>query len=364
MITAGRLTGSAAARVVAVPCPWLASTLVAVRIRVGRGGALGAVAMFIALHAVLSFVITEPWGRSTLHFPLYLVEAIVVELVALFVPRVRQLTLGVVAGLGIGTVGLAGEWAWSHIWMPHPWGTPMLPEALWLGLLAGVSGGVVGGLVGRALAPEGMERQATPRGLAAFAAVGVIVCLAVPLPMTEHTDWRAEVTLDQVDGSGSEEQAVVTLQLDPADVAEDANWFHTVAWQGRPDGEGGLLIADFDRVGPGTYRSTGPVPLDGDWKTLVRLHTGDSLQSIPLYLPEDPAIPADAVGVDSGDVVSFQRDKSVLQREAKTDNVWMERAAYTVMALIALAWVTSLAWGLRRLDPGLEPVPVRELLKT
>ena len=34
------------------------------------------------------------------------------------------------------------------------------------------------------------------------------------------------------------------------------------------------------------------MPIGGDWKTLVRLHTGTDLTAAPIYLPEDPAIPA------------------------------------------------------------------------
>src|SRR5439155_26980847 len=115
--------------------------LVAVRIRFGRGGALGAVVFFLAIRGTLTLLI-GPWlGRTTLHFPLYLVEALVVEAVALRVPRERQLTVGLWAGLGIGTVGLAAEWAWSHVWMPLPWHASLLPAAAIFAPLAAVAGG-------------------------------------------------------------------------------------------------------------------------------------------------------------------------------------------------------------------------------
>ena len=32
-------------------------------------------------------------------------------------------------------------------------------------------------------------------------------------------------------------------------------------------------------------------PISGNWKSLIRLHTGSSIVAVPLYLPEDPAIP-------------------------------------------------------------------------
>ncbi|MBL8777507.1 MAG: hypothetical protein JNK12_16310 [Acidimicrobiales bacterium] len=329
--------------------------LVAVRIRAGRGAALAAVAFFLVVNGTLSWAITEPLGRSTMHFPLYLVEALVVEAVALVIPRRRQVTLGLVAGLGIATVGLAAEWAWTHVFFPLPWGTALLPEAPLLALVAGAAGGVLGGLTGRALAPESLPRQATPRGWAAAAWVGAFVCLALPLPMTVHRDWEAVVTYDEVASPLAERAAVVTVELSPpaaADGADDANWFGVVAWQGSGGGEGGLVMADLEPMGDGVWRTDRPVPLADPWKTMVRLHTGTSLQALPLYLPADEAIPAPAVELASGDAASFLPDKQVLQREARTDNIWLERGAYVLLGAIALWWVAALAWGLRRLDRG------------
>ena len=337
--------------------------LVAVRIRAGRGAALAAVAFFLLVNGTLSWVITEPLGRSTMHFPLYVVEALVVEAVALVVPRRRQVTLGLVAGLGIATVGLASEWVWTHVFSPLPWGTALLPEAPVLAVLAGAAGGVLGGLTGRALAPEWLPRQPTPRGWAAAAWVGAFVCLALPLPMTAHRDWEALVTYEEVASPLADRAAVVTVTLSPeaaAQGADDANWFGVVAWQGSDDGDGGLVIADLEPVGDGNWRTDRPVPLADPWKTMVRMHTGTSLQALPLHLPTDSAIPAPAVDTASGDTAPFLADKAVLQREARTDNVWLERGAYVLLSAVALSWVAALAWGLRRLDRGATRPPVRD----
>ena len=331
--------------------------LVAVRIRARRGAALGAVAIFWLVNGTLSWAITEPLGRSTMHVPLYLAEALVVELVALAIPRRRQLTLGLAAGLGVATVGLAAEWAWSHAWMPLPWGTALLPEAPALALAAGLAGGVIGGLTGRALSDPGVPRQATPRGWAAAAWAGAFVVLAIPLPMTAHRDWEARVAYEEVDvtelGGASVERAVVVAVDLPTEIvaaARDANWFGVVAWQGSDGGDGGLVMADLEEAGDGTWRADRPVPLADPWKVMVRMHTGTSLQALPLHLPEDAAIPAPAVELDSGDTGSFLPDKQVLQREARTTNVWLERGAYALLLAVALTWVATLAWGLRRLD--------------
>src|SRR5205085_9637464 len=65
--------------------------LVTARIRAGRGGAIGAALFFLVLRGGLSLIIVG-LGRSTLHFPLYLAEAVIVELVALVVSTRKQVT--------------------------------------------------------------------------------------------------------------------------------------------------------------------------------------------------------------------------------------------------------------------------------
>ena len=70
---------------------------------------------------------------------------------------------GAIAGALIGTVGLAAEWAWSHIWMPIPWNDSLLPEAAIAGILTAVASGVVGGFIG-AVARRPERRADQPRG--------------------------------------------------------------------------------------------------------------------------------------------------------------------------------------------------------
>src|SRR3954471_20306245 len=55
--------------------------LVAARIRYGRGGALAAAGFFIALRGFLAIMVGPVLGETTPHFPLYLAEALCVEVV-------------------------------------------------------------------------------------------------------------------------------------------------------------------------------------------------------------------------------------------------------------------------------------------
>jgi hypothetical protein len=319
--------------------------LVAARLRLGRGGALAAVVFFLVLRGGLSLGVTA-LGRTSLHVPLYLVSAALVEVVALVVPRTRQLTFGAIAGLAIGTVGFASEWAWSRAFMPLGWSGDMLPEAVAVVALTGVAAGTLGGLVGRALSAEPVERQRAPRGVSIAAWLGVVAAIGFALPMTAHREWSALLTFTPA----SQGTANLTVHLDPLDAAEGASWFDVLWWQGSPDGEdGGSAITELVRQPDGGYTTTEPVHVAGSGKTLLRLHSGTSVQSVPVYLPEDTAIPAPGVpAVDERR--GFVADKRILQREATTDNVNLERIAYAVLALIAAAWMGVISWGLVRLE--------------
>jgi hypothetical protein len=72
--------------------------LVAARVRIGRGGALAAVLFFIGLRGLIALIVGPILGQTTPHLPLYLVEAGIVELVALRLDARRPIALGAVAG--------------------------------------------------------------------------------------------------------------------------------------------------------------------------------------------------------------------------------------------------------------------------
>src|SRR5215210_3328411 len=90
--------------------------LVAVRVWAGRGAALGAAGFFSLVRGILSLLVSPLFGHTTLHFPLYLAEAAVVELVGIKVSTRRPVVFGLSAGAAVGTVGLAAEWVWSYVW--------------------------------------------------------------------------------------------------------------------------------------------------------------------------------------------------------------------------------------------------------
>src|SRR3954467_1171356 len=150
--------------------------LVAARGRVGRGGALAGALFFIGLRGFLAIMVGPILGETTPHFPLYIAEALCVELVALRWDEKRPLTLGAVSGVLIGSVGFFAEYAWSHVWMVNPWPSSLIGEGLPLALITGIGAGVIGGAIGRSVTPsaanEGAPRWALPAaGIAVLAVI-------------------------------------------------------------------------------------------------------------------------------------------------------------------------------------------------
>ena len=327
--------------------------LVAARVYLGRGAALGAALFFIAVRGVLSLFVSPVFGHTGLHFPLYLVEAIVIELVALRVSTRRPVAFGAAAGAAVGTFGLAAEWAWSYVWWTIEWPTTLLPEAAICGFVAAVAGGVLGALVGRALLSERGEPTA-PRFAAPAAALAILAVLVYAVPSNEGRPVTAQVQLEEVQG-GEQREVNVTARLDPPDAADNAHWFVTTAWQGN---EGRSVVDPMEETEPGVWRSTKPVPVYGTWKASLRLHKDKGIQGMPIHFPEDEAIPAKAIPAEAGFTREFMQDIKLLQREQKPGvSESLKLIAYLVVLLIGLLLVGSLTAGLVRLRQRLSTAP-------
>lgn len=286
--------------------------LVAARIRLGRGGALGAIGIFLLVRGVLALVVGPVLGRTTPHFPLYLVEGIAVELVALrFAAQRRPLAFGAIAGVAIGTFGLAAEWGWSHVWVVDPWPGALFPEGAILGFVMAVAAGVLGGFLGGALTPA-VARPRAPRWIVPVAAgvVAAVIAFSLPDP-APSAPIRATVTTRDL-APPPHRTIAATIHLAPADAASGADWLNVTGWQG-----GGSVIDHLRRVGPGTYATTKPIPVWGNWKTTLRLHKGRAVLGLPIFLPRDPAIPVGEIAAPHSFTRAFVLDKKNLQREQK-----------------------------------------------
>ena len=317
--------------------------LVLARVWAGRGAALGAVGFFLLVRGGLAVLIGPILGEATPHFPLYIAEALVVEAVGFFVGRERPLKLALLSGLGIGTVGLAAEWGWSHVFMPLPWPSALFPEGALLGLAMAVAGALIGGWAASRLASDEIARVPLmrPAAVGAAAVVAVLTVFALYKPALQG----AGATVALTDVTKAPNRTVeADVRLHPAGAGDGAEWLTVTAWQG-----GGLVVDRLKKLGPGHYRTTQPIPVHGDWKALIRLHKGNTLNGLPIYLPEDAAIPAKEVPATASFTRPFAADHKILQREQKTAAGALWAIAYAIVAAIALALLCLLAWGLHRL---------------
>ncbi|MDQ6649982.1 MAG: hypothetical protein M3Z02_07705, partial [Actinomycetota bacterium] len=314
--------------------------LVAARARLGRGGALAAVAMYLAIRLPIIVVVGPVLGRTHMHIALYIVEALVVEGVWLLTSTRAPLVQAALAGVGIGTIGLAAEWGWSHVWAGFAWPSSMLPGAAILGFVAAVTAALVGGSVAAAL--DGRPRESRARGLltaAAFAAM--VAAVALTLPTATGSPINAKVTLRELTPAPARTVAA-TIQLDPPSAAKGAEWFDITAWQG-----GGSVVDRLRRTGDGTYESTRPIPVSGKWKAILRLQQGRQVLGVPIFLPRDNAIPIGEVPASASFDRPFVVDKKNLQRETKTDAAGpLTTGAYLAVLVLALGVLAALAGGL------------------
>ncbi|MCW3014303.1 MAG: hypothetical protein JWO02_1395 [Solirubrobacterales bacterium] len=322
-----------------------AFALVAVRALAGPGAAVLAALWFVAIRGVITLLVGPVFGEAVASFPLYLAEALIVEVVALMiVARARPYTFGAVSGALIGSVGVLAEYGWTHVWMPLPWPSHLLPEAVALSVPVAVAAGLVGAFLFCGL--DRREALTTSRPALATIVLSALVIagVIVGLRTTDPVDARASVTLTQV-RPAPDREVVATVRLDPPDAARDADWFTTLAYQGKEP----LRLDTLKEIAPGVFRTVA-LPVHSRWKTVLRLHRGSQMSTMPFFLPGDAAIPAAQVPATASFVRPFTRDKEVLQRERKDDvPLWGERAFALLILAISLGLLATLGRGLMHL---------------
>ncbi|WP_245160793.1 hypothetical protein [Blastococcus sp. CT_GayMR16] len=315
--------------------------LVAARLFIGRGGALAATAFFLVIRGGIALIVGPGFGEIVPMFPLYLGSAIVVEALALVLPLARRpLVFGAVAGVAIGTVGHATEWGWTHLTQTLSWGSDILVE----GTLMAIAGGVAGGLLGSLLA-TGLRRRLPRPAVARTVLLGALVvltaCVTNGLLATVPDD--VEATLGIEDVQDDPRTANITVQLEPADALDDPSWVQITSWQGQ-----GLVVDALERTGEGQYRTTRPIPIHDDWKALLRIHDGRMLSAVPIYLPADEAIPAEAMTADDGVTRAAIPEIEILQRELKSSGGGLWLLANLVVLACTLALIAAISWGVAR----------------
>ena len=337
--------------------------LVAARAAFGRGWAVRAAALFLAARGLLAVVIHEGLRHTMPHFPLYVGVAIVVEIVFAVTERQSPVARGVLAGIAAGTVGLATEWGWTHVFGRVPWQTSLL-SSIWIAVLVAVGGGVIGLAMGRVLS---LKRASIAVPVLVVSGLIVIAGLAAAYPRhgqrstatirTSFVGPGPGITVVAVDGEVSIERPVnVSVTMTPPDAAKNADWFVIDSWQG-----GHLITTNLVPTGSGTYRADGPVPTGGSWKSLVVLFKHDVVAAAPVWVPGDLQYRLPVIPVVPVRTAPMARATKLLTRESHGGAAWPAVVAYTGLLGTVLVWLALLIFAFSVLDrsASLRSVPAR-----
>ncbi len=329
-----------------------ALALVAARIFMGRGAALFAALIAIGLRGIVAFLVTPVFDAPVNWFPLYLGAAIVVELLALTPLLKRPVVFGMVAGLGIGTVGIWLESLWINAVYQLPWPTSIWPEALAMAVPVAVLTGACGAMVGMVITGRRLPRRAIGVGLVALTVVVIGAAAANGLRYDVPPNTTAAVTLTEAPAVDGQRFVTADVRFNPPDaVSDDPNWVSVLGWQGGLPNERGQFVDNLSKVGPGHYVSTEPMPVSGTWKTLLRVHDGRTLAAVPIYLAGDPGIGAQEVPAEAQFTRPFVSEITILQRERSPDipqSLWL--IGCLIVLACTLAMIAGITWGGGRIN--------------
>lgn len=340
-----------------------AQTMVLARLLGGRGGTVGALVLWLPVQVFMTLAIGGPLHTTAPAMPLFIAEALIVEGLAARGNWRDPVRFGAVAGAGVGTLGFAANYAWSHVIMPLPWQPGLLPEALPVAIAAAVCGGVLGALMAQALLgslPSGRR----PLGIA-IAATVVILGLGVNASISSAPKGvTATVALSGersgvAPGGGRTTMADATVRISRPSLTRDANWVYILGWQG-----GGRYLNRLEKVRDGVFRTTKPVPVGGNWKSFVRVAKGRVLLSAAVRMPADPAVKFAGFPAEANVTRPMLKDTKLMQIERRDDGpnwAWMPALllvlACDFLLLLAMA-IISVRVGRMAGRPGtIAPLP-------
>ena len=320
--------------------------LVAARIMLGRGAAIIAALLAIALRGGVALVVGPILGAPINWFALYLGPAIVVELIGLTPLIKRPIIFGLVSGLGVATIGLWLESLWIDAVYHYPWPTSIWPEALAMAIPVAVLTGACGAMFGMVLTSQRLPSRAIGIGLVVLTVLAIGGATANGLRYNVPQNVTATITLTDVPSSPGQRMVNADVRINPPNfVSDNPNWVSILAWQGHLENQRGEVVDNLEQVGPGHYRTTEPVPVWGTWKTLLRVHDGKTLTAVPIYLAADPGIGAKEVPAEASMTRPFVAEITILQRERNPDTPWC-------CGRSAAWWSCSARWSSSAASPG------------
>ena len=326
--------------------------LVAARLMLGRGAAIIAALLAIGLRGGVALIVGPVLGAPINWFALYLGPAVVVELIALTPLLKRPMLFGAVSGLVVGTVGLWLESLWIGAVYHYPWPTSIWPEALAMSVPVAILVGACGAMFGLVLTDRKLPSRAVGIGLVALTVLAIGGAAANGLRYNVPESTTATITLTDVPGTSGQRQVMADVQLTPANLLSDnPNWVSILGWQGHLENQRGQVVTNLEKLGPGHYRTTEPVPVWGTWKTLLRVHDGNTLAAVPVFLAADPGIGAKEVPAEASTTRPFVAEITILQRERKPDTpqvLWLIGGLIVLACTLVL--IGGLTWGAGRIN--------------
>jgi hypothetical protein len=330
-----------------------AFALVAARIMLGRGAAVIAALLAIGLRGGVALLVGPILGSPINWFALYLGPAVVVELIGLTPLFKRPVVFGAVSGLGVATIGLWLESLWIGAVYHYPWPSSIWPEALEMAIPVAVLTGACGAMFGLVVTSQRLPSRAISIGLVVLTVLAIGGATADGLRFTVPQNITATTTLTDVPAAGPGQRMVnADVRINPPDfVSDNPNWVSILGWQGHLENQRGQVVDNLEKLGPGHYRTTQPVPVWGTWKTLLRLHDGRTLTAVPIYLAADPGIGAKEVPAEASFTRPFVAEITILQRERNPETpavLWT--IGCLVVLFCTLVLIGGLSWGAGRIN--------------
>lgn len=323
------------------------AALVFARIALGPTGALRAVAVWIVLRGLV-FLGVAALGMTAPHFYPYVVEGLLVEGAFLLLGG-RPMRAALLSGLLIGTVGCLANFGFSRVWGYDvlPW--HLLPQALGLATLAALGAVVLAVAMARVLCPDRVPANGLSR-IAILAAVAAgVVAFTLPLPRGGEKPYVADIDITRI-GDGS--HVAVSAHFDDPAILDGADWFQVFAWQG-----GGRIQEPMRYVGDGTWRAPEPIPVTGEWKSMLRIADGSSMRGAPIRFNHDRFVDAPPIAPRSRENFAFQREQQYLMREYRGGNRDLILPGYLVHLATWLVFIGFALFVLRRFAAGNRPTP-------
>ncbi len=226
---------------------------------------------------------------------------------------------------------------------------------MWVeGLAMAVPVAVTSGLCG-ALFALGLQGRLPAKNVGrVIVAVSVLVlsgAVANGLHATVPANGSADFELTQV-GTDKEPQVMAQVRISEGVISGDPAWVQITAWQG---GGEGVVTDRLRRTAENTYESTKPVPVGGNWKTLLRVQDGRTLAAVPIFLPYDEPLGAAELPAEASFTRDFVPEIDILQRERTDDHpAWIWAAANMVVLLCSLGIILGICVAVSRVARKIE----------